>query len=299
MLNYRTLTFVMAAGLSMLFALSACQPPAGNSDNTACAEPEEAEEECGDGGSDENTSADSGEDAYPFQLNAELAQLFFRYRMYDKAVSRFELAIEQQLSQTNRETPEYYIGLGRALEQAEEGERAREAYEKALDIWKRMLPNARNTIDRNKVITEIMKVCGTLGLEDEHARYLQKLSADDDNARQHLELAQIMNEAGHRDRAENHFKRVLELTAESPVDSAVAQLAYGRVLMSQERYGEALPLLESAALEEKAPDATRRIARDLIQNLCEVEGEEHKEVRGQARSLMLQFYAMPNETETE
>ena len=253
-----------------LALIPACQPaepsvndeeaPAAN--NSSPAEPE--------------TPAPPKEANYPYQVNAELARVYLKYNITDEAMRLYDLAIQQQLKQTNTEDAELWIGLGDALKNAERKEEAVKAYQRALQILEIVLPNAKTVQQHNHIIERTAAVCAVLGLEDERVDALAKLKADDDNPAQQLELARIFQQLGNVEKSEAHFTRAMELTQEDPAQHAVVRVAYGNMLFGLERYDDAMPLAKAAMDTEQADKDTRKAARRLVFELYEARGEADK-----------------------
>lgn len=264
----------------LLFALGACDAGIGESYNSGAGNSENAEDENADEGETDPEAEQQPElpkeAQYPYQVNAELAKVYLKYNITDEAIRLFDLAIQQQLKQTNTEDAELWIGLADALKNKGRKEEAALAYNKSLEILERILPNAQSNQHHNLIITRIAQVCAVLGNDEKRVGYLGRLKADENNAGEQLELAQIFQQIGNADKSEAHFNRALELTEDNEAERARVKVAYANMLFATERYDEALPMARTAMETEQASEETRKLARRLVFELYEARGEADK-----------------------
>lgn len=264
--------FLIFAALTLV----ACQPAENTSANTSPtnAAPDNQPEDTETPG--EDVPAPPKEAQYPHQVNAELAKVYLKYNITDEAIRLFDLAIQQQLKQTNSEDAENWIGLGDALKNAGRSKEATLSYKRALQILEQVLSNAETNQQHNHVIGRIAAVCAVLGMNEKRLECLTKLKADDDVPAQQLELAQIFHQIGNVEKAEKHFKRALELTTDEPAQESQVKVAYANMLFALERYDDALPMAKASAESEQASDETRKLARRLVFEIYEATGETDK-----------------------
>lgn len=216
------------------------------------------------------------EAAYPHQVNAELARVYLKYNIIDEALRLFDLAITQQLKQTGSEDAENWSGLGDALVRAKRTEEAGRAYNRALQIYKQLLPQAKTTQLHNYYIQKIAVLCQVLNLADERMTYLSQLKADENNASQQVELAGIFEQVGQMEKAEACYKRALTITAEDPQQLAIAQIAYAGMLLREKRLDDALDVSKKAYETKDLKTETKTAARRMLFNVYEARGEAEK-----------------------
>lgn len=255
-----------------------CQP-SGNEANT-----EEQPTE-GDGANTEEET-DTAEDApreakYPYQLLKELAQVHLKYNSVDEALRLYQLAIDVQLQQTNTEDAENWIGFGDALAKAGRQEEAGRSYQRALGIYENLYKERgpdllEDSALHNQYVGRISQLYGVLGNQDKRREWLAKLRADENNWQQQLELAAIHQQLERFERAEECYKRAIDLTAEEPANGAIAQIRYATMLHARERGEEARVLAHEVNLNEAASDDVRRAARRLLFEIYDARGELDK-----------------------
>ncbi len=101
MITQRASGFIAATVLAAVLVISGCRPGETNvanegpATNEACTD----EVECGEAENGEESRTPTPEESYPYQLNADLARVFLRYGLTDKAIRHFDLAITQQRAQ--------------------------------------------------------------------------------------------------------------------------------------------------------------------------------------------------------
>jgi tetratricopeptide (TPR) repeat protein len=225
---------------------------------------------------DNSAVAPPKEAAYPYQVNAELARVYLKYNIVDEALRLFDLAIAQQLKQTGSEDAENWSGLGDALARAKRLEEAALAYNRALQIYKQLLPQAKTNQLNNFYIQKIAVLCQVLNLPDERKSYLAQLKADEKDAGQQIELAGIFEQLGQKEKAETCYKRAVELSKEDPQQLAVANIAYAGMLLRAERLDEALVSAKAAYETKDLKSETKTAARRMLFNVYEARGEAEK-----------------------
>lgn len=216
------------------------------------------------------------EAAYPYQVNAELARVYLKYNIVDEALRLFDLAITQQLQQTGSEDAENWTGLGDALVRAKRTDEAAKAYGRAAQIYRQLLPQAKNNQLHNFYLHKLAVLSQALGQNEERLNYLAQLRADENSAAQQLELAGILEQVGQKEKAEECLKRALALTVDDAQAHATAQIAYAGILSRCDRLDEALAQAKAALATEGLDAETRKAARRLLFEIYEARGEADK-----------------------
>ncbi len=219
------------------------------------------------------------EAAYPHQVNAELARVYLKYNIVDEALRLFDLAIAQQLKATGTEDADNWMGLGDALNLANQGDKAKLAYERALAIIDQILKERGAQLkpqDANALITRAATLCQVLGRNNARVQYLSQLKADENSAAQQLELGKVLEQVGQADKAEACFKRAIELSKGKPADVAIAEIEYASMLLRARRLDDALTHAKLAHEIKEVPEATGKAARRLLFEVYEARGESDK-----------------------
>jgi tetratricopeptide (TPR) repeat protein len=256
--------------------LSGCGP------ESAVASPTHADPAAINAGADqgkpeaEDPQAAPKEAAYPYQVNAELARVYLKYNIVDEALRLFDLAITQQLQQTGSEDAENWTGLGDALVRAKRTDEAAKAYGRAAQIYRQLLPQAKNNQLHNFYLHKLAVLSQALGQNEERLNYLAQLRADENSAAQQLELAGILEQVGQKGKAEECLKRALALTADDAQAHATAQIAYAGMLSRTDRLDEALEQAKAAHATEGLDAETSKSARRLLFEIYEARGEADK-----------------------
>jgi tetratricopeptide (TPR) repeat protein len=256
--------------------LSGCGP------ESAVASPTPADSAAGNAGSNqgkpeaEDSQAAPKEAAYPYQVNAELARVYLKYNIVDEALRLFDLAITQQLQQTGSEDAENWTGLGDALVRAKRTDEAAKAYGRAAQIYRQLLPQAKNNQLHNFYLHKLAVLSQALGQNEERLNYLAQLRADQNSAAQQLELAGILEQVGQKEKAEECLKRALALTTDDAQAHATAQIAYAGMLSRTDRLDEALEQAKAAHVTEGLDAETSKTARRLLFEIYEARGDADK-----------------------
>lgn len=258
-----------------------CQP-SGNEGNSSELPAESNGAEDGDTEEAENGEAEKlREAAYPYQLLKELAQVYLKHNVVDEALRMYQLAIDVQLQQTNTEDAENWIGFGDALAKAGRQEEAARSYQRALSVYEGLYKERgpdllEDPILHNQYVGRISQLYGVLGNQEKRREWLAKLRADENNWQQQVELAGINEQLERFERAEECYKRALELTEEGSANRAVAQIRYAAMLNGRERGEEAATLAHDVNRNEAASDDVRRAARRLLFEIYDARGELDK-----------------------
>ncbi len=273
-------------GLSLLLvtvlSLCGCQPPApsagGNTSNSPANEASAANTPAPETGK----SVEPKEAKYPHQVIAALAKVYLQYGIIDEALRLYDLAIVQQLKQTNTEDAENWIGLADALVKAKETQKASQAYKRALAIYEKLLQEkmtggkATETKLVNFYISRIAVLYQVLGDEPNRMKYLGMLIADEKNAAEQLELAKIHAGLKNMEKAEAAFKKALELTKENLKENAIVKVEYARALHDAKRDDDALAQVKDLVNNKDLAEETRKAARRLMYDIYEARGELDK-----------------------
>lgn len=260
--------------------VAACQPGNGNTGaNTPANQPGNA---ATDTPEDKPAPNEPREAKYPHQLIAALAKVYLQYGVVDEALRLYDLAIVQQLRQTNTEDAENWIGLADALVKANEKAKAEQAYRRALAIYEKLLQekmvNGRASEPKlvNFYISRIAVLYQVLGDNANRMKYLGMLIADENNASEQLELAKIHAGLKNIEKAEAAFKRALDLTKDDAKNNATVRVEYARALRDAKRDEDALAQIKDLVNNKDIHEDTRKAARRLMFEIYEARGELDK-----------------------
>lgn len=117
----------MSATAACLLVLFGCQPAAGNAPANGSNAPSNEANAGNAPATESGKVAEPKEARYPHQVIAALAKVYLQYGIIDEALRLYDLAIVQQLKQTNTEDAENWIGLADALVKAKEAQKASQA----------------------------------------------------------------------------------------------------------------------------------------------------------------------------
>lgn len=273
---------VLAATFSFTIFSTACQPVAnsesGNSANTPSNTPEDKGGKPGETGK----PAEPKEAKYPHQVIAALAKVYLQYGINDEALRLYDLAIVQQIRQTNTEDAENWIGLADALVKANEKGKAAGAYKHALEIYEKLLQEkmvggtASDPKLANFYISRIAVLYQVLGDNTSRLKYLGMLIADEKSAAEQLELAKIHASLKNWEKAEAAFKKALDLTKDNVKDNATIKVAYASALHDAKRDDDALAQIKDLVNNKDITEEAKKAARRLMYEIYEGRGELDK-----------------------
>lgn len=277
-MSCRVTGFALAAGLLLLTI--GCQPASGggNGSNSPTNEASAGNTPAANGAK----AADPKEAKYPHQVIAALAKVYLQYGIIDEALRLYDLAIVQQLRQTNTEDAENWIGLADALVKANEKQKAEAAYKRALAIYEKLLQEkmvggkATDAKLVNFYISRIAVLYQVLGDNASRLKYLAMLVADEKNAAEQLELAKVHANLKNWEKAEAAFKKALELTKDNLKESAIVRVEYARALREAKRDDDALAQIKELVNNKELAEETRKAARRLMYDIYEARGELDK-----------------------
>jgi tetratricopeptide (TPR) repeat protein len=276
LVSLRFLALAFVSG-TLLF-LVACQPAAGNSTANGS---NSASNEAGAGNSPVTDGAKPEapkEAKYPHQVIAALAKVYLQYGIIDEALRLYDLAIVQQLRQTNTEDAENWIGLADALVKANEKAKAEQAYKRALAIYDKLLQEkmvggtASDPKLANFYISRIAVLYQVLGDNANRLKYLGMLIADEKSAAEQLELAKIHAGLKNFEKAEAAFKKALELTKDNLKENATVKVEYARSLRDAKREDDALAQIKDLVNNKEITEEARKAARRLMFEIYEARG---------------------------
>lgn len=271
---------VLSAIMATAMLVAACQPGNGNTGSNATAN--QPGNEATDTPEDKPATNEPKEAKYPHQLIAALAKVYLQYGVVDEALRLYDLAIVQQLRQTNTEDAENWIGLADALVKANEKPKAEQAYRRALAIYEKLLQEkmVNGTASEPKLvnfyISRIAVLYQVLGDNANRVKYLGMLIADENNASEQLELAKIHAGLKNMEKAEVAFQRALELTKDDAKNNATVRVEYARALRDAKRDEDALAQIKDLVNNKEINEDTRKAARRLMFEIYEARGELDK-----------------------
>ncbi len=268
--------------LAFAVALTACGPAGNSPANNAPANGADASNTPSNEPADNSKPAPPKEAKYPHQVIAALAKVYLQYGIIDEALRLYDLAIVQQLRQTNTEDAENWIGLADALVKANEKQKAEQAYKRALAIYEKLLQEkmvtgqATDAKLANFYISRIAVLYQVLGDNASRLKYLGMLVADEKSASEQLELAKIHAGLKNTEKAEAAFKKALDLTKDNLKDNATIKVEYARALRDFKREDEALAQVKDLVNNKEISDDARKGARRLMFEIYEARGELEK-----------------------
>lgn len=272
----------MSAAAVCLLVLFGCQPAVGNTPTNGSNVPANDAPAGNTPAPDGGKPAEPKEAKYPHQVIAALAKVYLQYGIIDEALRLYDLAIVQQLRQTNTEDAENWIGLADALVKAKEAQKASQAYKRALAIYEKLLQEkmtggkATDTKLVNFYISRIAVLYQVLGDEPNRMKYLGMLIADEKNAAEQLELAKVHAGLKNMEKAEAAFKKALELTKDNLKENAIVKVEYARALHDAKRDDDALAQVKDLVNNKDLAEETRKAARRLMYDIYEARGELDK-----------------------
>lgn len=270
------------AVIAFVALISACGPAGNSPANNMPANDAGASNAPSNQPADNTKPPEPKEAKYPHQVNAALAKVYLQYGIIDEALRLYDLAIVQQLRQTNTEDAENWIGLADALVKANEKQKAEQAYKRALAIYEKLLQEkmvAGQVSDpklANFYISRIAVLYQVLGDNASRMKYLGMLVADEKNASEQLELAKIHAGLKNNEKAEAAFKKALDLTKDNAKDNATIKVEYARALRDFKREDEALAQIKDLVNNKDIGDEARKAARRLMFEIYEARGELEK-----------------------
>jgi tetratricopeptide (TPR) repeat protein len=213
---------------------------------------------------------------YPFQVNADLARVYLKYNIIDEALRLFDLAITQQRKQTGTEDAENWVGLGDALVKANQLEKGKLAYERALAIYRELLKKQNTDQIHNYYIQRCATLCQALGHDDERTQHLAQLKVNENDADQVLALARVLEQVGQKQQAEARYTQAIQLSAGDNEKLANALVSFGAMLLEQNRLDDALLNAKSADGLTGVAVETRKLIRRLLFEVYEARGDTEK-----------------------
>ena len=277
--SVQTCLFLACCGLLLACAV-ACQPTGNASANGAANNSDNAPDNAA---SKPETKPEPPKEAkYPHQVIAALAKVYLQYGIIDEALRLYDLAIVQQLRQTNTEDAENWIGLADALVKANEKAKAEQAYKRALAIYDKLLQekmvggSVSDPKLANFYISRIAVLYQVLGDNANRMKYLGMLTADEKSAAEQLELAKIHAGLKNCEKAEAAFKKALDLTKDNLKDNATIKVEYARVLRDAKREDDALAQIKDLVNNKEITEEARKAARRLMFEIYEARGQLDK-----------------------
>lgn len=265
-----------------MLVLFGCQPAVGNAPANGSNAPSNEANAANAPAPETGKPVEPKEARYPHQVIAALAKVYLQYGIIDEALRLYDLAIVQQLRQTNTEDAENWIGLADALVKAKEAQKASQAYKRALAIYEKLLQEkmtggkATDTKLVNFYISRIAVLYQVLGDEPNRMKYLGMLIADEKNAAEQLELAKVHAGLKNMEKAEAAFKKALELTKDNLKENAIVKVEYARALHDAKRDDDALAQVKDLVNNKDLAEETRKAARRLMYDIYEARGELDK-----------------------
>jgi tetratricopeptide (TPR) repeat protein len=278
--------FLMAVMCALAMLACAPQSPENNTlSEEATDTPQAANEE------KEDAPERPREAAYPHQVLKELAQVYLKYGILDEAIRHYRLAAQVQFERTGQQDAEIYAGLGDAFllliqhgdptHREEYRQHAAAAFRDAVTILEQVYKERgpeliEEPIQHNQLVARISRIYALLGEDDKRREWLARLRADENNWQQQTELALIHEQLERYERAEERFKRALELTVDDAASRAQVEVRYAALLNKLERGDEAIALARAVIANEEADDEARRLARRLLFDIYDARGELDK-----------------------
>jgi tetratricopeptide (TPR) repeat protein len=279
----RSSRFIWLFGILVFTVFStACQPVANSEVGNNSNSPSNSLNDKANTPSENGKPAEPKEAKYPHQVIAALAKVYLQYGIIDEALRLYDLAIVQQLRQTNTEDAENWIGLADALVKANEKAKAEQAYKRALAIYEKLLQEkmvggtASDPKLANFYISRIAVLYQVLGDNANRLKYLGMLIADEKSAPEQLELAKIHASLKNWDKAEAAFKKALDLTKDNVKDNATIKVAYASALHDAKRDDDALAQIKDLVNNKDITEEAKKAARRLMYEIYEGRGELDK-----------------------